>query len=119
MGKKDFNQFVCIPFCAYFREGSKEEFACRGALLVDELLRCGNLRPDALPEPRRDLDFCGKHDVELYALVCRRCPFQKEDCDFQSEEHRHDAEPCGGYVLLSMLKASGDINPAHLEEMIP
>lgn len=117
MGKKDFNHLVCVPFCAYFREGSKEEFACRGALLVEELLKRGYLKPGTLPKPGRGMDFCGRHDAELDAVVCRRCPFQEEDCDFQSAEHRDDAEPCGGYVLLGLLKAAGRIDPADLDEM--
>ncbi len=117
MGKKDFKQIVCVPFCAYFHEGSKEEFACRGALLVEELLKRDFLRPGALPTPGQARDFRGRHDAELDAAVCRRCPFQKEDCDFQSAEHRHDAEPCGGYVLLGLLTAAGRIDPADLHEM--
>ena len=119
MAKKDFKEFVCIPFCTFFREDSSEELACRGALLFDKLLRHGHLRLDTLPGLSRDLDFRGKHDADLDAIVCRQCSFQKEDCDFQSEENRWNAEPCGGYLVLSLLKMAGLINPADLEEKRP
>ena len=115
MSKKDFQQYICKPFCAFFREGSKEELACRGALLVDNRVKRGLLNVHTMPVPDRNIDFRGKHDADLDAITCLHCQFKAEDCDFQSEEDKYNAAPCGGYLLLSLLKRAGVISPADIK----
>jgi hypothetical protein len=39
--------------------------------------------------------------------VCRACSFRASDCDFILTEGK--AAPCGGFVLLSLLLAEGEI----------
>jgi hypothetical protein len=116
MLKKDFKEYICNPFCTYFHENSKEDLACRGALVVIELLRQGRLDINMLPELNRDIISWGKHDADLDAAVCRRCSFREEDCDFQSEENKYNANPCGGYRLLNLLKMTGFNITADFEE---
>jgi hypothetical protein len=116
MSKKDFKEFICRPFCIFFRENSKEDLVCHGALVVMEQLRSGRLSLSTLSGLDRNLDVRGKHDAELDVTVCRQCSFKEEDCDFHSEEVRSDADPCGGYRVLSLLKTVGFDIAADLEE---
>jgi hypothetical protein len=107
MSKKDFKHYICDPFCVYFRENSKEDLACNGAIVITDMVRCGRLDINMLSGLNRSVDFRGKHDSDLDETVCRQCSFREQDCDFQSEENKDHAEPCGGYRLLSLLKTSG------------
>lgn len=115
MSKREFKEFICYPFCTFFREDSKEDLACRAALVVMELLRSGRLTLRALSGLERNLDVRGKHDAELDVTVCRQCSFREEDCDFHSEKDVSNAEPCGGYRLLHLLKTAGFDIAADLE----
>ena len=103
MAKKDIKDFVCKPFCSFYREGVKEEMICNGARIVEILLERGVLSPLSLSWIER----CSALSTEEYALlqemVCRPCPFLADGCDIRSAAPPVDAEPCGGYILLSLL----------------
>jgi hypothetical protein len=116
MSKQDFKDYICRPFCMFFREGQKEEMACQGAEIIERLVRLGRLNPAALPREGKDSCSWENRDTALEVNVCKSCPFKREDCDFQSERPPPDAAPCGGYILLSLLKAIGIITSIDLEE---
>jgi hypothetical protein len=105
--KEAFKDYICKPFCSYFRENSKEDLACQAALVVVELANSGRLDMGALSVFNKGVDDCWQHDRDLDKTVCSQCSFWKEDCDFQSEENWDHAEPCGGYKVLSLLKTTG------------
>ncbi|MGA1843739.1 MAG: hypothetical protein ACMUIS_04160 [bacterium] len=116
MGKEGFKGYICRPFCTYFREGAKEDMACRGARVVESLLQAGVFRIDAIPINGKSPHLWAHRDEVLERTVCRSCPFRAEDCDFQSPVPPPGAEPCGGYILLSLLKEKGIITTADLED---
>jgi len=117
MCKKDFKEFICRPFCKFFREGQKEEIACEGALVIEQMVNCKRLDPASLPRNGKNPSLWKDHDTDLVNYVCQNCPFQKEDCDYQSACPPPDTEPCGGYILLSLLKKKGFISAHDLEEL--
>ena len=101
----------------FFREGEKEDLACQGAEVIERLVKQGRLHPEQLP---RDGKIPGKrwqHDAALDAAVCQLCPFKAQDCDFQAESPPPDAEPCGGYILLTLLQEKGTIFSIDLEKV--
>ena len=102
--KEDFKDYICKPFCPYFRENSKEDMACQAAVLVAALASCGRLNATMLAGLDRGASFSGRHDDEVDETACAGCAFRKEDCDFQSMENRDQSEPCGGYKILALLK---------------
>ncbi len=116
MGKKDVAEFVCAPFCSFYREGVKEELICNGASLLEVLVNKGILSPGRLsaiaPEPAI---FTRKNGL-MEKVVCAPCPFLADDCDFRSADPPPGAEPCGGYRLLAMLAAMGLVSPEQLME---
>ena len=102
MSKIDFQNYICRPYCIFFREGEKEEMACYGARIVAALVQRKLVAPEHI-RFTKDPELWPKHRPILEAHVCSRCPFRAEDCDFQSDEPEDDLEPCGGYVVLSLL----------------
>lgn len=93
---------LCSQFCSYYKPGKKEELACRGHEVVEQLLRQG-----------RSISFynSGKKPdrATAEALVkelCMTCPFFAQGCDFMQDRSAH---PCGGFMLLSQLLESGAI----------
>lgn len=117
MAKKDIKDFVCKPFCSFFREGVKEELICNGALLLEILMAKGMLSPDALVGVKSASGLEYGRNSSLETAVCRRCPFSAYDCDFQSESPPPGAEPCGGFILLALLAAKGVFSMKSLNEI--
>ena len=115
MSKTTFQEYICLPFCEFYKPGVKEELLCQGALLLERLVRQGRLNPQELPGLPSDLPPMPGHDPALEAVVCAGCPFQAEDCDFRSPHPPADARPCGGLLLLERLLCSEKITPKDLE----
>lgn len=116
MAKKDIKDYICRPFCSFYREGVKEELICRGARDVGNLVERGVLRVSELPREKRDFSSPALRNGVLETTVCRKCAFREEDCDFQAEKSPLDAEPCGGYILLFLLMGNGGISIDELTE---
>jgi hypothetical protein len=115
MAKKEFKAFICRKFCIYFKEGSKENLACQGALALEKLLMHDIINISLLSKFSVTPYNGVQHDPDLDETVCAHCSFEADDCDFQSENQKHDADPCGGYRLLQFLKNSGLITREDLE----
>jgi hypothetical protein len=105
--KMDFQDYMCRPFCDYFHPGKREELHCRGALLVEQLVRRRRLTPKDFQNLERNEPLFPGQEADLEAAVCQGCPFQAEDCDFKSANPPADCRPCGGLVLLRQLKKKG------------
>ena len=43
MQKKDLQDYVCRPFCSFFREGEKEDLLCQGAIYIGQLVKEGKI----------------------------------------------------------------------------
>jgi hypothetical protein len=115
MTKKDFKDYICRPFCMFYKDGQKEEMACEGALVVESLIHQGRIFPEQLYLIVKDLQLCLKHKHTLTRYVCGHCPFMKEDCDFQSTAPSDDLEPCGGYIVLAGLIEHRVIDPRDMK----
>jgi hypothetical protein len=107
MAKRDVKDFVCKPFCSFYREGEKEELMCNGARLLEILLKKGIFSPEATAGVKPGSCLAAVGNTALEEAVCRKCPFRADGCDFQSQAPPADAEPCGGYILLDLLAEKG------------
>ena len=105
--KKEFQNYICQPFCDFFKPGVKEELTCRGALLVQQLVRNRRLSPGDFRNLDRNEPLFPGQAADLEAAVCEGCPFRAEDCDFMSAAPPADCRPCGGWVLLRQLQKKG------------
>ena len=117
MGIQNFKACICRPFCKFFREEEKEEMACQGAQVIEQMVRRKRLDPASLPRNGKTPSLWKNRDPLLAAHVCQHCPFRAEDCDYQSSGPPADAEPCGGYILLCLLKKKGLISARDLKEL--
>jgi len=117
MPKTDFQNYICRPFCDYFKPGDKEELLCRGALVIEKLVQRQRLTPENFRELDRKEPLTPGQEPDLEAAVCTDCPFQAEDCDFKSADPPVDCRPCGGLVLLHRLKNQGLISIPELVDL--
>jgi hypothetical protein len=117
MAKNDVAEFVCSPFCSFYREGVKEELICNGARILERLVHKGYLCNWG------SSDLCGVSSLsreeydQLEETLCRPCPFFIDGCDFRSHPPPLNAEPCGGFILVSLLIGNGLIHMEVLKEV--
>jgi len=93
---------------------------CQGARAVAQLVKKGHIDPDGLPFFSKSQALEAVSDPELVDAICQGCPFQAEDCDFQSQTVSplpSDIEPCGGYILLRLLILNRYIDPSALKAL--
>ncbi len=116
MGKRDVAEFVCAPFCSFYREGVKEELLCNGARLLEVLVNKGVLSPGRFSAIAPEAAIFARKNGLLERVVCAPCPFLADGCDFRSAAPPPGAKPCGGYKLLALLAAKGLVSPQRLME---
>jgi hypothetical protein len=101
---------LCRRFCSYYKPTKNEEISCRGFSVVERMMREGKeISFDRSDEP------VGRDTADsLSRLLCRRCLFFQEDCDFAA---RVGTVPCGGYLLIGKLIDGGVLSLDDLDEM--
>jgi hypothetical protein len=115
--KRDFSDYICRPYCVFFKEGQKEDMACGGALAVARLTAGGLLSTEDIPKSEVT-HISPKNDGLLFELVCRSCPFVIDGCDYRLADPPDDAVACGGLILLGHLFDSGIITADALRKTI-
>jgi hypothetical protein len=115
MSKDNFKEYICLPYCIFFKEEKTEEISCRGARIIEFLVGSNLIDPAKIPALTKAPDLWNRHKEALGNIVCIRCSFRANDCDFQSDEPSYDLEPCGGFILLAHLKENNLINEPDLE----
>jgi len=103
MAKTDVAEFVCRPFCSFYKEGEKENLICNGARLLEILLKKRVIDPESLVEVCEGASLLPGEYAVLEKIVCGPCPFLEDGCDFRAKPPPLNAEPCGGFVLLALL----------------
>ena len=101
MKERIYTDIICKGFCNFYKEG-KEELLCGtykflfrnltsrelSSLLKLTGASCRNASPDF------------SKDREIEKLVCRKCDFFADGCDYR-ESGSHP--PCGGYFIIEQL----------------
>ena len=117
MMKNAFINPVCLPYCMFYKQGQKEEMACQGLRVIKILVESRQLSEENLQLGPKDRQLWTKHRRTLTVHVCNHCSFQAGDCDFQSPLCSEGMEPCGGYIVLSLLLENDLISPTMLESL--
>jgi|WetSurMetagenome_2_1015567.scaffolds.fasta_scaffold00687_5 hypothetical protein len=101
MKKAEYNNFICKPFCSFYKEG-KDSIACGGYELLKNHITLPELKllaghiavneeiPKQIPTENK----------MLAELICKHCDFLIDGCDYA--ENR-SGPPCGGYILIEKL----------------
>jgi len=103
MSKKDLVRNLCGNFCSYYKPSKEEELACRGFIVVEQMIKAGK---------KVSFEGAGKRPSRLKAAelgesLCPTCPFYERDCDYILQEG--EARPCGGFIFLGLLLDDGII----------
>lgn len=117
VSKIDVKDFICRPFCRFFKEGEKEEMECGGAVAVEELIRRNRLDTNSMRTGKKEAALWRERDPLLSEHVCGRCEFRIDGCDYMSDNPPPDAEPCGGNILLLLLLRNKTISARDLEDL--
>jgi hypothetical protein len=89
---------VCKKFCSFYKP-DKEAMKCGTYSFLERNLSTGEVRK-AASLATADFDF--SMDEDIRELVCSKCDFRAEGCDYAQGL---DSPPCGGYTILEhMLK---------------
>ena len=75
MSKLDCKDYICRPYCKFFREGEKEEMECHGAEVIEEFIGKGKFSSEKLPDEIKSIELWEKRDKILKTYVCSNCEF--------------------------------------------
>lgn len=118
MDKVDFQDRICRPYCMFFVEGEKEEMACLGARVAERLLAAGRIDTAHVNAAEKNRSVWEARRQDLGEILCKKCEFRAEDCDFQSPQPAADLEPCGGYIVLAHLLENRIIDQADIKDVL-
>ena len=112
---------VCAGYCSFYKPGKDEELACKGFLVLGDLaLRNAEIVVNGEKKLIQD-----ETRVRLYGILCVRCPFFKDGCDFAAERRgetretaQEDAVPCGGFLFLGACLEQGSIDIQAVNQVI-
>jgi len=101
---------ICLNFCRYYKPGKNEELACRGYLVLREIIQSG--KKISQERPAKLVEADAKTLAHIKQYVCEKCAFLPDGCDFMLTSN---ASPCGGFVLLSHLIGIGELTRSDLD----
>ena len=102
---------ICQARCNYYKPNRKDEERCRGFELASLLLS-----EKALPTTSGVGPFDPSYKRSfLRKVLCERCPFFVDGCDFVSDDGPPGAMPCGGLALISALLKNAAIEESEVE----
>ncbi len=101
MKDKEYTGMICKNFCSFYKEG-KEDLLCGTYLFLRKNLTPRELSSAIKLSGRRKHPTAGASpaDEEIKSLVCRKCDFLVDGCDFRENGSQ---PPCGGYYIIEML----------------
>ena len=115
--KKQLIDLVCKGYCKFYKESKNEELACEGFRFFERLLSSPVNTPDKKPPHLflRELNRSewalvsagnrcgGEYDSILMNILCKKCDFLVDGCDYRDEKYHSEATPCGGFILLNKI----------------
>jgi len=117
MTKNTFKNYICKPHCIFFKDGEKEEMACHGAVIAQRFVKNQKIPPQYLDKELKKKEIRFEQDDDIIHMVCAKCSFETQDCDYRSSSPPKNATPCGGYIFLYLLKSKGIITGNDLREV--
>lgn len=97
--KKQLIDLICKRYCKFYKESKDEDLSCEGFKFFERLsvpLSDGNSDINKLPAAFH-------HDSILFNILCERCDFLADGCDYRDKNYSGKASPCGGFILLNNL----------------
>lgn len=108
---------VCAEYCSFYKPNSKEEFSCRGLLIIRQLLKERPEFTNALAG-HRDKPFRDLYPRLLQQCLCKQCEFLVDGCDFAMQNAAIPSPPCGGYIAITQLLQNSPLAAERLLRML-
>jgi radical SAM protein with 4Fe4S-binding SPASM domain len=106
-------ELVCAQHCSYYKAGQKEDLACQGFKLLQRLADQDPATMSRVPA-RDEYESENRFPCLLHHILCRSCDFLIDGCDFKDPDHKAQAEPCGGYIVVEQLLGQPLVNENRL-----
>ena len=121
MEKEELVKLLCSGYCTFYKPGKDEELACMGFTILEKLL--DELKE--VPARTEKTVLSLKTEEGLFRMICMRCPFFGQDCDFAAWKRgeggnvaREAVNPCGGFLCLGHCIAHGTVDIQDLNRVI-
>ena len=121
MKKEDLLELLCTKYCSFYSPGKDEELACKGFLILAKLLK----EPKEVPAKTGKIVLSMKTEDSLFRVICTRCPFFEQDCDFAAWKRgesgnvaREAVNPCGGFLCLGHCIDHGTVDIQDVNRVI-
>lgn len=105
METEEIIDLVCKGFCRYYKGEKEEGISCEGFKFAGRLLGKDGSILDKIRSPISNLKSPISNyqwDGLLKVVLCERCEFLRDGCDFRGNLGQN-AYPCGGYLFLDYL----------------
>jgi|Deesub1362A_J573_1020465.scaffolds.fasta_scaffold00045_148 hypothetical protein len=108
MKNRRYTELICKRFCSFYKPG-KERLKCGTYTFLQRNLSTGELTQVVKKTPS-GYDF--SEDATIKTLICRKCSFVADDCDFRASKiattsqigkGKGTVSPCGGYSIVAQL----------------
>ena len=103
--------FICKGFCKYYKGEKDEATSCEGLKFASRLLMKDGAVLDKIEFPTSNFQVQisnYQRDGLLKVILCERCEFQIDGCDFRGwNGDMVRPLPCGGYLFLDYLLDHG------------
>jgi len=95
-----YTEIICKGFCKYYKEGS-EELHCNGYVFLRDNFTLRELKTMIeMLRLKRDIKYkIPERDKGLTSLLCRKCDFFVEGCDYADNQ---SGPPCGGFLIVNL-----------------
>lgn len=117
MSDNDLIQNLCATWCSYYKPEKDEELACKGFIVVKQMMRNMDAgpfeKPDVSEQARQLLSDTA---ARLASTLCPACSFSAEDCDFAGR--LEGARPCGGFLLLMQLMEKKTVDIDDIRQLL-
>lgn len=121
MNKEELMELICAGYCSFYGPGKDEALACKGFSLLEKLVAEGK----EVPVRTEKIVMSTRAEDDLFRIVCRRCPFFGEDCDFSAWKKggirnmaREAVNPCGGFLCLGHCIVHGTVDIEDVNRVI-
>ncbi len=112
---------LCAQYCSFYKPDKDEEFACEGFFILKKLFEEGK----KVPARTEKIVLGMKAEDDLFRVVCKRCPFFGQDCDFAAWKRgenrnvaREAVNPCGGFLCLGHCIEHGTVDIEDINRVI-
>jgi len=97
-----YTDIICKGFCKYYKEG-KEDIHCNGYVFLRSNFTPYELK--TMIAKRQELSVKRQaDDAKLINLICKKCDFFVDGCDYiDSQSGNQSEQPCGGYLIIKEL----------------